>query len=130
MLHVTFQAENGEGGEGFVNLDELAQVADDYLTIDEVQTASDSVGQLLVKGIINGALDGGFVLQQLLEHLSGDILWQLVVEGIGSVVENIAEDAVVQLLLIVGLVGLLDIGNVAIVELQRTAHVAVDGRGA
>ena len=107
----------------------MAQVADDYLTIDEVQTASDSVGQLLVKSIINGTLDGGFVLQQLLEHLFGDILWQLVIESVCGVVENVAEDAVVEFLLIVGLVGLLDIGNVAIVELQRTTHVAVDGRG-
>ena len=122
-----FQAKDVEGREGLVNLDELAQVADDDLAVDEVQATNDGMGQLFVESIVDGLLDGYLALQQLVEGLAGDMLGQLVVEGVGSLVEDVAEDAVVELLLIVGLVGLLDARNIAIVELQRTAHIFVDG---
>ena len=42
--------------------------------------------------------------------------------------EDVAEDAVVELLFVVGNVGLLDVCHVAVIELQGTAHVFGDGR--
>ena len=42
--------------------------------------------------------------------------------------EDVAEDAVVEFLFVVGNIGLLDVSHVAVIELQGTTHVFGDGR--
>ena len=56
------------------------------------------------------------------------MLGQLMIKGIGSLMEDISKDAIVELLFVIGVFWLLDTGNIAVVELQWAAHVFVDGR--
>ena len=62
-IYIAFQVDDGERSKSLVNLDELTQVADDNLAVDEVQTAFDGVGQLLMKSIIDSPFDGGFAFE-------------------------------------------------------------------
>ena len=64
----------------------------------------------------------------MVEQRFVNLAWQLAIDDFCGFVEDVAEDAVVEFLLVVGNVGLLDIGHVAIIELQGTAHVFGDGR--
>ena len=80
-----------------------------------------------MKGLVDGALDFNFRLQQVAEQRLVNLPGQLLVDDVGSFVEDVAEDAVVEFLLVVGRFGLLDVGHVEVVELQGTAHVLGDG---
>ena len=116
-LHVVFQSENGEGCQSEVDGDELTEVVDDDLAVDELQASFRSIGDDAVEGLVDGTLDFLLRLQQVFEQGLVDLSWQLPVDDVGSFVEDIAEDAVVEVLLIVGHFGLMDVGDVEIVEL-------------
>ena len=57
------EAEDGEGRQATVNGDELAEVVDDDLAIDEVQSALRCKGHHLVEGLVNSTLDFNLRLQ-------------------------------------------------------------------
>ena len=94
-----------------------------------MQSTFRHVGHLVVESLIDGSFNFYLRFQQMFEYFTGDLLWQTLVDDVGSMVEDVAEDTVVQFLLVIRLVGFLDICHIAVVELQGTAHVAVDGTG-
>ena len=132
------EAEDGEGRQATVDFDELAHVLDDDLTVDELQAVEGRHGargvfemeELGLDGIVDGPLDVDHVLEQLVEVEGGYLLTaETLVEVLGGLVEDVAEEAVVDELFFV-FDGVFKVADVAVEEAQLTAEVVADGRGA
>ena len=128
-LYIVLKAKNGERRQTAVDGDELAKIVDDDFAVDELQSACGDIGHLLMKCLVDSAFDFHLRLQQMVEQFAVNLSGQPVVDDVGSLVEDITEDAIVQLLFVVGQVGLPEISDIAIIELQGTTHILVDSRG-
>ena len=116
-VDVALETEDGEGGQSAVYLQQLAQVVDDDLAIDDVEAANGGIGHDAMEGLVDGTLNLYLALQQMVQHIGGDMAGQLVVDDVGSLVEDGAEDAVVELLFVVGDIGLQQSCYIMVVEL-------------
>ena len=127
------EAEDGEGGQAAVGLDEQADVADDDLTVDKLETIETLnfmiCEELGAYGIVDGAGDGGVVGEESVEETGGDeTAGEGGVEGLGGLVEDVAEEAVVDEVF-VGVVGFLETADVTVEEAELAAQVGTDGGG-
>lgn len=85
--------------------------------------------ELILDGIVYGTHDGTVVVEQGVEQGDGDTtVYELLIQGLGSLVEDVAEDAVVDEIVFCG-IGLLEIADIAIEEAQLTTQVGAYGRG-
>ena len=90
-----------------------------------------SAKEVALHGSIDGAFDVDFLLEDAVDvdgKDGGALLHHLLVKQLGGVVEDVAEDAVVDNLLIV-VIRLAQTLDIVVVELQGAAHVAVNGSG-
>ena len=127
------EAEDGEGGQAAVGLDEQADVADDDLTIDKLETIETLnfmiCEELGAYGIVDGTGDGGVIGEESVEETGGDeTAGEGSIEGLGGLVEDVAEETVVDEVF-VGVVGFLEVADVTVEEAQLAAQVSADGRG-
>ena len=83
----------------------------------------------MVKGFIDSTLYFHLAFQQVVYQVGSNAAWQLMIDMVGSFVEYVAEDAVVEFQFVVGLFGFLDSSHIAIIEAQGTPQIVVDGRG-
>ena len=126
-VDVALQAEDGERCQTAVYLQQLAEVVNDDLAVDEMQAAGRSVWHLFVESLVYGTLYFYLRLQQVVNEFPADVMRQLVVDDVGGFVEDVAEDAVVQFQLVFRQVRLPEPRSIAVVELQGTTHILVDG---
>ena len=134
------KAEDGEGREPAVGLQQLAHIADDDLAVDELEAVERRQGarrvldveELALDGLVDNLLDLYLALQHVVDGEAGDVVAreadELAVDGLGGFVEDVTEDAVVDEV-VVGVVGLQQVTHIFIEEAQLTAHIGADGGG-
>ena len=66
-VYALFKAEDGEGRQTAVGLDEQAYVFDDDLAVDELEAIEVVEPQCVTDGIVDGALDGDFIFEKVIE---------------------------------------------------------------
>ena len=66
-VYALFEAEDGEGRQTAVGLDEQAYVFDDDLAVDELEAIEVVEPQCVTDGIVDGALDGDFIFEKVIE---------------------------------------------------------------
>ena len=123
---VGLESQDAEGCLPDVEGHELTEVLDDDLALDDVEAALREVGHLLVEGHADGALQL-LSAQQCLKDGLVNILGQGAVEQFSGTVEHVAEDAVVQLQLVVRYFGFAQTRHVAVEVHEPTAQPGVDG---
>lgn len=117
-VYTLLKTEDGEGGQTTVGLDEQTHILDNHLTVDDLEAVEDLGGviQFTANGGIDGTADGAVVVEQGIEQGYGDAtIGKLLVKRLGSFMENVSEETVVDEIL-VGVVGLLQVANVTVEE--------------
>ena len=117
-VYTLLKTEDGEGGQTTVGLDEQTHILDNHLTVDDLEAVEDLGGviQFTANGGIDGTADGAVVVEQGIEQGHGDAtIGKLLVKRLGSLMENVSEETVVDEIL-VGVVGLLQVANVTVEE--------------
>ena len=143
-----FEAEDGERCQTAVGLDKQTHIFDHHLAVDKLETVENHGDWSMIArairitrrvililkefgadGGIDGALNGDFVFEEVVEHHGGDATTgKWLVERLGSLVEDVAEETVVDEVF-VGVVGFLKVADVTVEEAELTAQVGADGRG-
>ena len=54
LIDIVFESENGKGCQSAVDGDELAQIVDNHLAVDDVQSTLRTVGQNVMERLVNG----------------------------------------------------------------------------
>ena len=109
-----------------VDFEELAHVLDDDLAVDELEAVErrhraqrvGDVEELALDGVVDSLFDLDGALQEIVEHRGCDALApEALVEVLRGLVEDVAEDAVVDEFVVV-IVGFLQFADVAVEEPQ------------
>ena len=127
---VLFQTKDGERSKAEVDGYKLSDVVDDVLAVDDSQPSLwRIIGELLCKSLVNSSFNVDSAFEQPLKvgsKNSGTLLHQPLVQYLGRIVKDVAEDAIVDDPVFC-VVGFAQPFYITEVELQRATHVAVDG---
>ena len=66
-VYALFEAEDGEGRQTAVGLDEQVHIFDDDLAVDELETIEMVEPQCVTYGSVDGTLDGDFIFEKVIE---------------------------------------------------------------
>ena len=137
-VDLVLESDDGEGCQLFIELEQLFYEADDDLSVDELQAIvfwCEVIGvrleQFFFKSLVYNAF---YIVSVFYKSLyislpyQSALCCQLKVDEFSRTMEDVAEDTVVNLVIIV-FIGLLQVGQQVIVELQGTAHVFTDSEG-
>ena len=118
--YALLDAEDGEGRQTAVGLNEQPHVFNDDLAVNELQAVEVEGSVWRVEfgldGGVDSTLDGDFVFQQVVEHSGDDTtIDKRLIECLGCRMEDVSEDAVVDQF-VVGIIGLQKAADVMVEE--------------